>query len=46
MLAILLVKIWLVAIGEQGMCEETFDICKHAVTEAGPEKLLILSDHI
>ena len=41
-LEILLVKIWLVAIGEQGMCEETFDICKYAATEAGPERLHIV----
>ena len=39
-------KIWLVAIGEQGMCEETFEICKHAATEAGPERLHIVRPYL
>ena len=45
-LEILLVKICLVAIGEQGMCEETFDICKHAATEAEPERLHIVRPYL
>ena len=40
-LEILLVKIWLVAIGEQGMCEETFDICMQLLRKG--QKGFILS---
>ena len=39
-------KICLVAIGEQGMCEEIFDICKHAATDAGPERLHIVKAYL